>query len=357
MKTNNLLISVLALLLTPNFLSSCVRAQETTVDNWNLLSSRTCYFSNEKIQLALLTPAGNGEAAQIHWSFSAQSRTLSRGGGRVTPVHTDEGESFRYQVSLQSPTLRPGVIIPVELRLNCEVAGTAQEFTRTLHFYSRDIVSVEKAFLKHAQIHLYDTEGQTVELFVRDEIPFSQLPNLAAIDALTAGIVIVGEGISFREQQNLSETLLLAASRGIQILCLAPSEGDLQLSTIENGLEKRPARMLFEQGDFVRRYDKRFDQLPSRSQFSLVPRRHGITLSVNATEKRVGWSYLSLDFPSTNLRTDQVKQAPGRLVVCGLGIVQQWDASPVPKYLLIQLLHELVSKPSVEETQKNVSIQ
>jgi hypothetical protein len=169
--------------------------------------------------------------------------------------------------------------------------------------------------------------------------------NLSAIDLVDEGIVIVGEGVSFREQRNLADTLLRAAGRGVSVLCLAPSEGEFVFPQPAGSTTGR-LRVAMEQADVVRRYDKQFNLLPTISRLTLEPRRNEVV--VRASESGAGWSWLSVKYAS---KTPDAN--PSTMIVCGLSMIRDWETSPVPRYLLVRLLEDLTAIEPAEEKEKD----
>ena len=69
--------------------------------------------------------------------------------------------------------------------------------------------------------------GRTARIFEQAEIPFNRIATLGALDQVTEGIVVIGEGIDLTKVNGLGESMLLAAGRDVSVLCPATEKGDL----------------------------------------------------------------------------------------------------------------------------------
>src|SRR5690606_3254587 len=108
-------------------------------------------------------------------------------------------------------------------------------------------------------ISLFDPPGATAELFERVKLPFQRIRTLEAIANVEQGLLIVGEEISFRRFRSLPELLIATASRGVPVLCLAPSEGMLALP-LGGPDAPTPLRGLsFRKSDVITELDRRLD--------------------------------------------------------------------------------------------------
>jgi len=325
------------------FLQTFSPGQELPTKPFPVLQSagyQQCVLAGQEAQFGFSLVDGSGENLRVGWSLVSKGRILARGSSNALCMG-DGSEAMPYSFTIPIPKLREGVVLPVELKITLAVEGQNLSFTHQLYIYSRDPFPAQKAFLEQAKIKLFDSDGKTAALLEENEIPHTRLLNLAAIDLVTEGIVLVGEGVSFRKQRKLAKSLMQAASRGVSVLCLAPSEGDFPLMVDGHDLHIRPRRFAIADGDFVRRYDKRFDTIASLSNLSLTSRRNEVVISVG--EGADHWSWLNLDIPAR--KTDA---ADGRLMICCLGIVSRWDSSPVPRHLFAHLLQELTENSSTE---------
>ncbi len=340
------------------WLTSLTTAQqqvEQTPAIWSLDAPR-CFLAGKQASI-LFSLTGNQDANEAPaaeeinatWTLIANGRTLAQGNGKPMPVLNSKGSTSGSIMiaTVQLPTLNESVVLTAELKLTWSENGKTYDHKRSITLYSDDPFSSRQTLFEQANIQLFDLVGNTAERLDAHEIPYAVLPNLSAIDSTNKGIILVGEGVSFRKQRQLAETLLLAAQRGLQVLCLAPSEGDFSLTVQSGNTRTQPSRVLLERDDFVLRYDKRFDTIARGSLWVLTTKKNAVLFRAGAApdlDPLDSWALLTCDFPARSEETPG-----GRLIVCSAGIIQRWNISPVPRYLFIHFLQELTHSPSIEE--------
>ncbi len=346
------------ILLTTTMIAICLSTnialgQESRTENpaaLKILSSRSCFLESEEAHITYSVSDPVEEDEGLEWALVAAGRTLAHGSSGSTDIESDTVLARIYNIAVRMPPLRAGIVLPAELQVTWLRNKQTRRTKRSIYIFSRNPFAAQQAFLEEAQIKLFDADGRTAELLDKNEIPHSRLLNLSAIDLVTEGIVLVGEGASFRKQRKLAESLLRVAQREVPVLCLAPSEGDFSLAIRQDGLLVRPSRLALERGDVVRRYDKRFDEIPIACHLSLESLRNKVVLS--AVDGKDDWAWADMEFSA-----EASEKPPGRLIVCGLGIVTHWEESPVSRYLFVRLLEELTRAQSTLEKQKNVFTQ
>lgn len=303
----------------------------------------TCVFAGRNVRFSYV-----GATGPIAWTLSAPNRTIRQ--GTAEPMSTGPHDAAKLVVSIAMPNLQPGVTLSAELRLTWNAAGKQLQHARPVTIYSPDPFSIRRAALAAAQIALFDPADDTAGILDDHDVPHTRVGSLAAIDQVDAGVIIVGEGVSFREQPNLMPTLARAAERGISVLCLAPVDGEFEFPEPDTA-GSDPLRIAFEREAVVRRFDKRFDLLPTLAHLAVEPRRNNVV--VHASEAGSGWSWFSADYAAHH--STDAEAHPGRLIVCGLSFVRDWEATPVPRYLFIHLLEELTAIQPAEE-KKNAEL-
>jgi hypothetical protein len=146
--------------------------------------------------------------------------------------------------------------------------------------------------------------------------------------------VIVGEGISFKDELELMPALVRAAQRGVRVLVLAPAAGNFLLPGSDG--EAAADHLVLRRQDVIRKLDKKLDAVAWPPEGKIV----ASALTVKADEGKVvaevvpagkGWPWLAIEFPEKN----------GRLAVCGFPLIGAWEASPTPRYLLSAILDHL----------------
>ena len=220
-------------------------------------------------------------------------------------------------------------------------------YEKTLWIFAADPFYNRTKWVEGLKITLYDSDpkSKTAEALKSLKVPFEEVRNPAALADLKEGLLLVGEGVSLKDEAGLAEAMVQAASRGIPVLCLCPKEGIFPLPGTDNGLPA-PGSLTFHRQDIITKLDKRLDAAAWAPDNQVVAR----SLTIKAEDGKViaeiqegskGWPWLQLDYPDQK----------GRLVLCGFPIIQRWDASPTPRYLLARLL-EHVTELSVTDSAK-----
>jgi len=166
------------------------------------------------------------------------------------------------------------------------------------------------------------------------DLPYRLVGTTSALSRVTQGMVVVGEGVSIEDRRGLPETLLRLAAGGVSVLCLAPADGDFPFPGGGDD-EEQPRRVMLGNCEVIRELDKRLDSdawapegRVAATGLELSTSKRGVLLSVGPSPR--AWPWLEVIYPQG-----------GRLIVCGFGIVEQWDAGPTPRWLLLRILERL----------------
>lgn len=291
-------------------------------------------FGGEPFNLHWEFTCRQPEACTLRWNHMAGQRRLA--GGEIH-VADAEKSSGRFTLPLRIPTVREGNVLQtrleVELRSNNRTLATK---TKRIHVFPRDPFHLRSEWLRSLHISLYDPVGPTEKQFRQAGIPFRLLSNLAALDAVSEGVLVVGEGISFTHQRGLFETLMRVASRGLPVLCLACPEGAVPFD-LPHDLP-RPQRLSLDREGVITRLDARLDA------HAWSENRHPImaTLDVTASRSGVEWTFSDTDagWPWLEMRFGD----RGRFVWCGFGVIEHWADGPTPRFFLARLFEALSDK-------------
>jgi hypothetical protein len=284
-------------------------------------------FQDAEIELHFSLRTPDPFKGRVHWQLaSREKRTLLRGESAVAAEPDKPG---RLTVRLKVPSVKPGVILPLVLVLaihgdDGKVAATLE---KNLWVFPSDPFAERTQWLKDLKITLFDPAGKTREVLDKLHVPFEETRNVAALPELTAGMVLVGEGVSFAEYRDLPEALLKTAAKGLPVLCLAPEEGTFPLPAAE-ALPGAPSSVMISRNEIITKLDKRLDAEgwgvdgnPIVGSLSVKVEDGNMVAEVR--KDRRGWPWLDVQFPRR-----------GRLIVCGFGVIQHGDANPTPRFLL-----------------------
>jgi hypothetical protein len=272
------------------------------------------------------------------WKLTREGRTLSSG-----EVGVDAGPDRPAPVkaALTLPPVKNGVILEAKLTLSLfadkeEKAAASQE--KTIWIFPEDPFYLHSKWLKELKIHLLDPEKKTLKVLETAKVPFDEVGNVESIAELKEGVLLVGEGVSFKDYPALAELLIQAAARGLPVLCLAPIQGTLPIPGAAKSRGSLPGSLAWRRGDVITEIDKRLDAL-SWSGGEMIASTISLTAEEGAVQGEIapagGWPWMEASYPETH----------GRLIICGFRIISQWDASPTPRFLFERLLERVSEKP------------
>lgn len=277
---------------------------------------------------------------RVTWMLSRESRVLTRGEVAL-PMAADEARMIEFRVAI--PEVKDGVVFACDLTVALvpqDASEAAVTSRRTLHLFPKDPFIDRQQWLKNLGIRLFDPEKKTAERFTKAGIPFAEIRTTDVLAAVRDGLVVVGEGVSLKEERGLAAAMGRAAEAGVPVLCLALRNGDMPMppAGADASADKALARLTFRRADVVAELDKRLDWTtwaPDRDAVasSLVLSAERRVVAVEVVNGDRGWAWMEAMFPGG-----------GRLVVCGFGIGAAWDDSPTPRYLLLRLLEQMGKK-------------
>jgi hypothetical protein len=246
----------------------------------------------------------------------------------------------KLAIRLPVPPVKDGVIQGAKLHVAIFADGKEKPeavLVKLLWIFPENPFADRSRWLKDLKIVLFDPEKKTAEVFKQTNVPFEQRPNVAGLGEIKEGTLIVGEGVSFKQFPDLPETLTRAAAGGVNVLCLAPADGTLTIPGVDVKAPA-PTSLVWKRQTIIQEFDDRLD-----AQDWSGGKPVGSSIAVQALEGRVvgvvsrnaaGWPWLEARFAP----------AKGKLVICGFGMIERWQASPTPRFLLARLLETLTAK-------------
>src|SRR5262249_38330580 len=152
-------------------------------------------------------------------------RTLANG---ELPLNVAAGKAEELTIKLRAPEVKPGVILKTRLRVKLFEGGDTKPVathSRPVWVFAEDPLADRREWLKGLKLNLYDPEKTTAEPLRKLEVPFEEVATVAGLADLKEGLLIVGQGVSFKDYPDLAEALTRAAAGGMPVLCLAPAGG------------------------------------------------------------------------------------------------------------------------------------
>ncbi len=280
---------------------------------------------------------------RIVWRVAAGTATVKTG---EVEVAADAGKPSEFTIKIAVPPVKDGVIFHTRLTLSAvedkELKPVAT-FERDLWVFPKDPFADRLEWLKKLKLTLYDPKGDTAKVFTAARVPFEEARDLDAVAAVKEGVLVVGEGLSFKDEKGLAAALHKLATGGLTVLVLAPAGGAVSIPGVVEpaaGLDELCFRR-----DIVRKLDKRLDPdgwaPDGKAVASSVVVKSGDDGASEVVPGGAGWSWVEARAPT----------GKGRWALCGLGIVAKWEAGPTPRFLFARLL-EHVTDSEPEQTKK-----
>lgn len=288
---------------------------------------------NIKLQVSVGELGDNPAGKAIRWSAVLETAVIARRESTVRQL--DNPRLAVVPIEFQIPEGEPKTVLSVSIFVG---AGDQDQLAKQLWVYPRDPFQRPVPNLDGNELVLFDPKKTTAPLLQESKLKFRTEKNIDALDAMLHGVLVIGEGVSFREFRGLPDAILRAASRGVKVLCLAPSAGTLRLS--DDGAVNRDAdRRLdpmksfhLERAEILSQLDKHLDFVdwrgktgPVGSTFQLSTKSN--LWSVDIGDDRQGWPWIETEF-----------NGGGRIIVCGFRCIEQWEAGPAPRHALWQIL-------------------
>jgi hypothetical protein len=276
-----------------------------------------------------------GFKGRLLWRFSVGMATIQ---AQEAPVHSTGEKPLRVILRLRVPFVRPGLVVKGKLSVHVVGEGQCQpvaNYKQVLWIFSPEPFAQRATWLKELKITLFDPKETTGAVLKKNEVPFEMAETSAMLSDLKEGLILVGEGVSFEEDDALAAILVKTAARGLPVLCLAPARGTFPLPGADNPGLPVPEGMSLLRREIITRLDARLDaRVWSPAGKNVVG-----ALSLKAVEGSIkaeitagseGWPWLEMHYANR-----------GKLVICGFGIIRDWETEPAPRYFFARVLEKL----------------
>ncbi|HVC96456.1 MAG TPA: hypothetical protein VND64_22415 [Pirellulales bacterium] len=274
------------------------------------------------------------------WSMSAEGSVIAR---REAMLTVERDKPRMMVVRFELPAAREGIILPIDLTVSVQAGQEQARLEKRLWVFSDDPFALKKEWLDGLKITLFDPVGDTSRLFHQARIPFEEVRNAEQAAALSEGLFVVGEGVSWTRQRALPSLALGLASQGVAVLALAPGDGSLPLPGGDVEDAPAPQSVALRRADVIAELDKRLDGAAWPPDGKLQASGVQITAERGRVVARFvegarGWPWFECRFAGPR----------ARFLMCGFPVVKRWEAGPTPRYLLARMLERLA-----EDAQKD----
>jgi hypothetical protein len=286
-------------------------------------------FGGEDVELRFRVAGPRPEGGRAVWRVALGTATVKAG-----EVPLGAGD---ITVKFAAPDVKDGIVLPLKLTLSVVAAGQASPAVTLEHdltVFPRDPFAGRAGWLKGLDLRLFDPKGDTTKVLTAAKVPFEEVRTADALADVKAGVVVVGEGASFKDERGLGAALQKLAAGGVAVLVLAPADGELPVPGLggpAGGFAEVALRR-----EMVRRLDKRLDPDGWAGDGPTVARSLAVKAGDDGLVAEVaggagGWSWA------------ETRQDPGqgRWLFCGLAVVAKWDAGPTPRFLFARMLEHL----------------
>ena len=269
---------------------------------------------------------------RVAWRLTANQRTLANGELQARGEADKPGE---VTLPLRWPKVKDGTALAAQLSVS--VGEVRHE--QTVWILPRDPFVDRREWLLSLKLSVFDPPGDTLKVLKDSDVPHEQLRSREALDDVTEGIVIVGEGVSLKKHEGLIDDLRSLAGRGVPVLCLASADGEFSFP----GDKPLAVSVQMRRADVIRELDKRLDTAwwpTGASQLRglrVSSADDDVVMTISDDAKAWPWVESEYETGTGPLRP--------RFVWCGFGIVTAWDDGPTPRYLFAKLLERLSANP------------
>lgn len=305
----------------------------------SILDGWSCVFGGREITVHC---AGQQAGETLAWRVLVGPRAIASGKEKVARSSPPGGPAA---IPIAMPAVKPGVVVDATIVVRS--ARLEAEAHQRVYVFSDEALGWRRAGFAQGRIYLFDTLGQTRRALAAGEIPVREVANVAALAAVERGVVVVGESMAWDHTRGLADAAYELAARGVSVLALAPSSGALS-----RPLESTSGSWTLASDGVTRAFDARFDATnwlggPSvAARIDLCFQRGEILARVS--RQQPGWPWLEVR-PSARAEG----RPPGKLVVCGFRIIELWEAGPVPRYLLADILDDLLRESDAGSATKS----
>lgn len=304
-------------------------------------------FAGDEVTVTFRVRSERPAEGTLLWSHTAQQRTLNRGEADVR--QSDDGPTASFNLRL--PEVRNGIIFQTQITAEFVPSGedsAATTLQRPLWLFPRDPLADRAAWSDKLTLQLVDRDGQTGDALELIELPFqrlrhlsSALPDSSSDIADRNRVLLIGEGASLAKG-TLIDTAVDAAQSGRRVIVLAPQEGTFLMPGFDDDDSHNTGELRLARQSVITEFDKRLDANAWPGAGNSVPSQG---LRIEAVRGRIqaavdgqgrGWPWLELRYPNSG----------GVLILCGFQIVEHWENSPTPRYLLLRILESLSASGS-----------
>ena len=285
------------------------------------------------------------------WKVVIAGRTWATGS---TQLKKDNTGGVTFDISITAPPVRDETVltgqvtIEVEPKIGADAAQQPKSLTwqDSLSFYPADAFAGKRNTINQAQIVVYDPSGDTIAKLEAENLKIKVAKTVAALEKSKSRSILIGSGVNFAKSKVLRDQLTSLAKSGRTIICLAPSQGSFFVET--NPL---PTLQFFNRASLAKVYPT-LDI--SETALTAVPISCSVedgAMTIGRKEDSVGWPWCELSYPASAQRNAEMPTGKshgnadegGKVIVCGFQLDEAWDETPISRYMMAEILTNLVA--------------
>jgi hypothetical protein len=341
---------------------SACDAQQSTALPVQPLQSWTNVVAGEEVSMDFRMPESISSGTSVGWSVLLENAVVRRS---ETAVRDDPhfGRVLTITFTIPEGDAKTRLTLSVIVSVNGQDRPAVQLFV-----YPADPFQQRISLPEADQFVVFDPSGNTADRLKSLKLSFRSERRIDTLSDLHDGILIIGEGTSFRQYRGLGNILRTAASRGVRILCLSPTMGTVLLDEHteshsnadlnSSGLNTTPQdtdsasgrqvvvsglrRLECRHADVLREFDRYLDVsawrgVPSMSETSLQIAGKSGSISVDFSEQPAGWVWIDAEYAGG-----------GRIVFTSLQMIRHWESGPGPRHAFWNCLAEIAQDSTTE---------
>lgn len=260
--------------------------------------------------------AGAAEGEMLSFRISRHHRTLQKG---VVTV----GEGGVAEIPVSVPAMHDGLAMRLEMTLSRSVdAVGGQPGPETIYAFSDQPFADGTLPVRAADVNVFDPDGRTAAALEAIKVPFQRVRDFAELSGTTNSFVVVHEGVSPGGDGNLGGIIDALIDDGNRVIVLAPADGCISIHAAKDALKYGFAKevLAFKRSGRGMEYELDFSVMGG-NRFT-VATDGGISVADFGGDGEVE----AAAWEAANGR--------GRGVICGLGLISDWEKTPAARWLL-----------------------
>jgi hypothetical protein len=301
-------------------------------------------FGDSVAEFRFRADAARAVKGKVVWRVSQGTATVKAGEADVT---ADADAPNDVAIKIAIPPVKDGLVAHWKLTVSVvepDRKKPSAQFEQDLWVFPPDPFAGRAEWLKNLKITLFDPKVDTAKVLTAAKVPFGEAKSVDALADVKAGVLVVGEGVSFRDEKGLGPALPKVAAAGAVVLILAPEDGNVPVPGVggpPGGFEEVAFRR-----QIVPTLDKRLDPdwwPPDGKAIArtLVVKAGDDAVAAGVVPGAAGWPWVEA----------RHRDGRGRWAFCGLAVISKWEAGPTPRFLFARML-EYLTDPGTEQPKK-----